>query len=115
MGLKTLACSFYGNVRVGLKNKSMKNMVKLMVCIHLCCDYINITKFKAFVQCEYFKRHIVTVEMICIVFVLVEMSDQNFVDEDIKVEKASNTYGSKRMKTRTTDASSSDQVMSKFD
>ncbi|KAJ6722391.1 COLD REGULATED PROTEIN 27 [Salix koriyanagi] len=41
-----------------------------------------------------------------------EMSDQNFVDEDIKSEKASsNSLSSKQMKTLKTDASSSDQVV----
>ncbi|KAG6747717.1 hypothetical protein POTOM_047607 [Populus tomentosa] len=40
-----------------------------------------------------------------------EMSDQNFVDEDIKGEKASSSLSSKKMKTLKTDASGSDQVV----
>ncbi|XP_073260288.1 cold-regulated protein 27 isoform X2 [Populus alba] len=44
-----------------------------------------------------------------------EMSDQNFVDEDIKGEKASSSLSSKKMKTLKTDASGSDQVIFKFD
>ncbi|CAK7347543.1 unnamed protein product [Dovyalis caffra] len=40
-----------------------------------------------------------------------EMSDQNFVDEDIKGEKASSSFSSKRIKTLKTDSLSSDQVV----
>jgi hypothetical protein len=47
--------------------------------------------------------------------IIVEMSDQNFVDEDIKGEKASSSLSSKKMKTLKTDASGSDQVIFKFE
>lgn len=51
------------------------------------------------------------IELIGIFIILVEMSDQNFVDEDIKGEKASSSLSSKKMKTLKTDASGSDQVV----
>ncbi|KAJ6973905.1 hypothetical protein NC653_034049 [Populus alba x Populus x berolinensis] len=51
------------------------------------------------------------IKLIGIFIILVEMSDQNFVDEDIKGEKASSSLSSKKMKTLKTDASGSDQVV----
>lgn len=46
---------------------------------------------------------------------LAEVSDQNFTDEEIKGEKASNICRSKKMKTEVSDASNHDQVMHKLE
>lgn len=64
-----------------------------------------------------FKQHFffLYIKLIGIFIILVEMSDQNFVDEDIKGEKASSSLSSKTLKTLKTDASGSDQVIFKCD
>jgi hypothetical protein len=63
-----------------------------------------------------FKQHsFFAIKLSGVFIILVEMSDQNFVDEDIKGEKASSSLSSKKMKTLKTDASGSDQVIFKFE
>jgi uncharacterized protein YccT (UPF0319 family) len=63
-----------------------------------------------------FKQHnFFAIKLSGVFIILVEVSDQNFVDEDIKGEKASSSLSSKKMKTLKTDASGSDQVIFKFE
>ncbi|KAJ6391171.1 hypothetical protein OIU77_025206 [Salix suchowensis] len=63
---------------------------------------------KEYKTIECFRHLRFAIELNCIFIILVEMSGQNFVDEDIKGVKASSSFSSKRVKT---DPSSSDQVV----
>ena len=59
-----------------------------------------------------FKQHNLDVKMLRLtVFIFEEVSDQNFVDENIKIDNTSRTCSSKRMKTQKIIASIKDQVM----
>lgn len=75
----------------------------------------NFRKNKIKIQVNASNNIFIAIKLIGIFIILVEMSDQNFVDEDIKGEKASSSLSSKKMKTLKTDASGSDQVIFKFD
>lgn len=50
-----------------------------------------------------------------LLWVLSEVSDQNFIDEEVDIERKGNTCRSKKVKTQMIDASSHDQVICAVD